>query len=73
MSLIVPESIDIASLPSLVLAERKQLLNCAACYLVLKGETVVAHSTTMSEVIRQQITPFIKEGRELQRDETKVV
>lgn len=159
MSLIVPESIDIASLPSLVLAERKQLPNCAACYLVLEGETVVyvgrsanlrlrwrnyhqklrhlknrgtkikiawlecsepsllpaiekaligyfqpelngrkvdgeiaviqvmmapedkaafdawcaAHSTTMSEVIRQQIAPFVKKGSELQRNETKPV
>lgn len=32
-----------------------------------------AHSTTMSEVIRQQIAPFVKKGSELQRNETKVV
>lgn len=32
-----------------------------------------AHSTTMSEVIRQQIAPFVKKGSELQRNETKPV
>ncbi len=44
MSLIVPESIDIASLPSLVLAERKQLPNCAASF-VKKGNELQRDET----------------------------
>lgn len=39
--MIAPESIDLASLPTLALSERKRLPNVAACYLVLEGEKVL--------------------------------
>lgn len=40
MAVISPEFLDIDSLPSVALVERKQLPSCAAWYLVLEGETV---------------------------------
>lgn len=41
MLAIDPKSLDVAALPSLALNERKRLPNCAACYLVIEGETVI--------------------------------
>lgn len=38
MSVIAPESINIAELPSLALADRQLLPNGPACYLVLEGQ-----------------------------------
>ncbi len=49
---IAPESINLAALPSLTLANRKQLPNIATCYLVLDGETVVYVGRSNNLVLR---------------------
>lgn len=41
MSVITPESINIASLPSLALNDKKNLPSVSAIYLVLEGETII--------------------------------
>lgn len=52
MQLVEPESIDLATLPSIELTERKQLPNIAACYLVMEKESVIYIGKSTNLVIR---------------------
>lgn len=49
-----PGSVKLSALPSLPLADRRQLPNCAAVYLVLEGENVIYVGQSTSLILRWQ-------------------
>ena len=52
--MIAPETINIASLPFLPLANRRDLPNSAACYLVIEGEKIIYVGQAKSLLLRWQ-------------------